>query len=211
MRPYLVGIAGGTASGKTTIAHKLVDTAGPNKADIVELDRYYRAQDHIELAARHSLNYDHPNALEFELLIEHLKMLRNGDAVGTPVYDFATHTRLKGQTIRVEPKPIIFFEGILTLCVPKLRELFDTTIFVDAPDDIRLTRRIERDIRERGRTRESAIEQWNATVQPMYQQFCEPSRAFAEMELDGTRFNDDQLRTLLDELIKRTSPEAVLA
>jgi uridine kinase len=121
MRPYLVGIAGGTASGKTTIAHKLVDTAGPNKADIVELDRYYRAQDHIELAARHSLNYDHPNALEFELLIEHLKMLRNGDAVGTPVYDFATHTRLKGQTIRVEPKPIIFFEGILTLCVPKLR------------------------------------------------------------------------------------------
>lgn len=211
MRPYLVGIAGGTASGKTTIAHKLVDTAGPNKADIVELDRYYRAQDHIELAARHSLNYDHPNALEFELLIEHLKMLRNGDAVGTPVYDFATHTRLKGQTIRVEPKPIIFFEGILTLCVPKLRELFDTTIFVDAPDDIRLTRRIERDIRERARTRESAIEQWNATVQPMYQQFCEPSRAFAEMELDGTRFNDDQLRTLLDELIKRTSPEAVLA
>ena len=211
MRPYLVGIAGGTASGKTTIAHKLVDTAGPNKADIVELDRYYRAQDHIELAARHSLNYDHPNALEFELLIEHLKMLRNGDAVGTPVYDFATHTRLKGQTIRVEPKPIIFFEGILTLCVPKLRELFDTTIFVDAPDDIRLTRRIERDIREHARTRESAIEQWNATVQPMYQQFCEPSRAFAEMELDGTRFNDDQLRTLLDELIKRTSPEAVLA
>jgi uridine kinase len=211
MRPYLVGIAGGTASGKTTIAHKLVDTAGPNKADIVELDRYYRAQDHIELAARHSLNYDHPNALEFELLIEHLKMLRNGDAVGTPVYDFATHTRLKGQTIRVEPKPIIFFEGILTLCVPKLRELFDTTIFVDAPDDIRLTRLIERDIRERARTRESAIEQWNATVQPMYQQFCEPSRAFAEMELDGTRFNDDQLRTLLDELIKRTSPEAVLA
>jgi uridine kinase len=211
MRPYLVGIAGGTASGKTTIAHKLVDTAGPNKADIVELDRYYRAQDHIELAARHSLNYDHPNALEFELLIEHLKMLRNGDAVDTPVYDFATHTRLKGQTIRVEPKPIIFFEGILTLCVPKLRELFDTTIFVDAPDDIRLTRRIERDIREHARTRESAIEQWNATVQPMYQQFCEPSRAFAEMELDGTRFNDDQLRTLLDELIKRTSPEAVLA
>ena len=211
MRPYLVGIAGGTASGKTTIAHKLVDTAGPNKADIVELDRYYRAQDHIELAARHSLNYDHPNALEFELLIEHLKMLRNGDAVDTPVYDFATHTRLKGQTIRVEPKPIIFFEGILTLCVPELRELFDTTIFVDAPDDIRLTRRIERDIRERARTRESAIEQWNATMQPMYQQFCEPSRAFAEMELDGTRFNDDQLRTLLDELIKRTSPEAVLA
>jgi uridine kinase len=211
MRPYLVGIAGGTASGKTTIAHKLVEIAGTNQADIVELDRYYRSQDHVDLTTRHSVNYDHPDALEFELLILHLKSLRYGEAVDTPIYDFATHTRLKGQTIRVEPKPIIFFEGILTLCVRELRELFDTTIFVDAPDDIRLTRRIERDIRERGRTRESAIEQWNATVQPMYQQFCEPSRAFAEMGLDGTRFNDDQLRTLLDELIKRASPEAVLA
>lgn len=204
MQPYVIGIAGGTASGKTTLARRLFGLALNEEAALIELDRYYRCQDHVELAARTRVNYDHPASLEFDLLMHHLRELRLGRSVRTPVYDFANHTRRVDDTTRVEPRPLIIVEGILVLAVPELRDLFDLRVFVDCPAHIRLERRIVRDVRERGRTREGVIEQWHATVQPMHEQFCEPSRESAHLLIDGSSSLDAPLASLWATISERT-------
>lgn len=203
MRSYLVGIAGGTASGKTTLTRRLFEVAGAQNAAVVELDRYYRCQDQIDTAARATANYDHPDSLEFELLIQHLRQLQAGTPVHTPVYDFAQHTRCKARSILVEPRPVILVEGILVFAVPQLRDLFDFRIFVDTPAELRLQRRTERDIRERGRTREGVLSQWNATVHPMHLEFCEPSRVAADMVFDGSTCCDAPVDTMWQDLLQR--------
>jgi len=193
MGSYLVGIAGGTASGKTTLARRLFEHASDEQVAVIELDRYYRRQDDMPMSSRVTANYDHPDSLEFDLLVEHLEQLQAGISVQTPVYDFENHTRCKKSTITVEPRPVILVEGILVFAVPKLCELFRTRIFVDAPADLRLSRRIERDVRERGRTRESVLQQWNSSVEPMHQAFCEPSRSAAHIIFDGATCCDAPL------------------
>jgi uridine kinase len=203
MGSYLVGIAGGTASGKTTLARRLFEHAGDAQVAVIELDRYYRCQDHMPMSARITANYDHPDSIEFDLLIEHLRQLQGGSAVETPVYDFEHHTRCKQSTITVEPRPIVVVEGILIFAVPKLCELFGTRIFVEAPSDLRLKRRTERDVRERGRTRESVIQQWNSSVEPMHQTFCQPSRSAAHIIFDGATCCDAPLDTMWEQLQER--------
>jgi uridine kinase len=185
LSPYFIGIAGGTAGGKTTFARMFRDSAPAGMVGLVYLDSYYRAQDDIPFVERTAVNYDHPDAFEFELLHEHLCALRNGQAVEMPHYDFTQHTR--GTAVEVfQPAPIILVEGILTLHDEAVRKFFDCTIFVDAPDAIRLERRIERDVLERNRTRTSVIDQWNNTVQPMHYEFCLPTKSLATHILSGT-------------------------
>jgi uridine kinase len=203
MGSYLVGIAGGTASGKTTLARRLFEYAGAAEVAIIELDRYYRCQDHVPISERATANYDHPDSLEFDLLIEHLKQLQTGAPIKTPVYDFERHTRLKERTITVEPRPIVLVEGILIFAVPKLCELFGARIYVDTPSDLRLKRRTERDIRERGRTRESVVQQWNSSVEPMHRTYCEPSRSAAHIVFDGATCCDAPLDALWQQLQER--------
>src|SRR5262249_40246937 len=153
-RPLVVGIAGGTGSGKTTVAHKLVSAMPPGRAVTVEHDAYYRNQAHLTPEERATINYDHPSSLETSLLVEHLRELRAGRAVDVPIYDFAHHTR-SAQTRRVAPAPVIVVEGILVFTEAALRELMDVKIFVDTDPDIRLMRRIRRDLEQRGRSFQS--------------------------------------------------------
>lgn len=182
---FIIGIAGGTASGKTTLANNLLTIGGSEKVAVVGLDRYYRTQDGIPPDQRALVNYDHPDALEYELLITHLNSIQHGDSIEAPVYDFATHCRDPHHTTHVDAKECIVIEGILAFAHPELVKLFDLKVFVDTPESIRFTRRFERDTRERGRTPESVHAQWQTTVQPMHLEFCEPSRAVADLIING--------------------------
>ena len=176
----VVGIAGGTGSGKTTVAAKLAAAMPPGRCVTLEHDAYYRDQGHLPPEGRARINYDHPSSLESELLAEHLRQLRAGRAVDVPIYDFATHTR-RPETRRVSPSRVIIVEGILVFTEPQLREQFDIKIFVDTDADIRLIRRIRRDLEQRGRTFQSIREQYYATVRPMHLQFVEPSKRWADL------------------------------
>jgi uridine kinase len=207
MTPFLIGIAGGTASGKSTLARRLALCAGSGQAEVIELDWYYRCQAHVDFERRASANYDHPDAVEFSLLIQHLRGLRSGVSVDCPLYDFASYTRALGATHRVEPRRVVIVEGILLFCHPDVRALLDTKIFTTAADDARLQRRIERDVRERGRTREGVVQQWEDTVHPMHMQFCEPARAFADRIVEDCGGTDAEFTALWEEL----SEEMVLA
>lgn len=203
MTAYLVGIAGGTASGKTTLTRQLLALAGEERAAVVELDSYYHNQDTRSMAERIAVNYDHPDAFEFNLLAQHLQLLRAGEAINCPVYNFAEHNRSKEQRIRIAARPIVFVEGILTLSIPTICNLFDFKIFVDAPDDLRLSRRLERDVRERGRAPEEVLHRWHSTVHPMYQQFCAPSRTSADLIVDGTSWDDVEVERMWEALVQR--------
>lgn len=196
MRPFLVGIAGGTASGKTTIARQLSRIGGIERVVVIELDRYHRSQEHLTDTERAALNYDHPAALEFELLIDHLRQLKSGKTIDIPRYDFATHCRDPIHTTQIAPKSIVIVEGILVFADAELCALFDLRVFVETPDDVRLTRRIERDTRERGRSAESVHAQWNDTVLPMHKKFCVPSKSAAEIVING----GDNLQTVSESL-----------
>lgn len=176
----VIGIAGGTGSGKTTIARKIHGALPPEKVDRIEHDSYYRNRQDLTYEARCQLNFDHPSSLETELLAEHLAALRGGRAVDAPIYDFTTHTRAR-ESRSVEPKEVLIVEGILVLAEPALREHMDIKIFVDTDSDIRAFRRIRRDIEERGRSFESIREQYYATVRPMHLQFVEPSKRWADL------------------------------
>lgn len=179
-RPLIIGIAGGTGSGKTTIAQAMAEEIGTDAAELILYDSYYRDQSHLSPAQRAAVNYDHPDALETELLIEHLRALLRGEAVDKPLYDFTTHNR-KAETERVEPKPVIIVEGLLVLADSELRGLLDLKIFIDTDPDLRIMRRLGRDITERGRTMEAVFEQYLKTVRPMHLRFVEPSRAQADI------------------------------
>ena len=178
--PLVMGIAGGSGSGKTTIVQSVVDIVGPEYVIQLPHDAYYRNQDHLTIEERTKINYDHPDSLENELMIEHIIALRSGRAVDRPVYDFGTHTR-SPETLRVEPQAVIIVDGILVLADPALRALMDLRIYIDTDADLRLMRRLRRDIIERGRTVESVLDQYETTVRPMHLQFVEPSKRYADI------------------------------
>lgn len=178
-RPLFIGLAGGSGSGKTTVAEDVVGRLN-GQVSLVQHDAYYRHQPELSYEQRTRVNYDHPSSLETELLVEHLEKLRSGVAIERPVYDFANHLR-SGETVRVEPAPVVVVEGILVLSETDLRSELDLKIFVDTDADLRLARRIERDITERGRTVESVLGQYFATVRPMHLEFVETSKRYADL------------------------------
>ena len=182
LNSIIVGIAGGTGSGKTTVAHYVVNYLGTEKGNtiLLEQDSYYKRNDHLSFSERVMLNYDHPDSIDFDLLVEHIKDLVAGKSIAKPMYDFTSHNR-KDETEKVDPAKIIIIEGILILAIPKLRELFDVKVFVDTDDDERLLRRIERDLKERGRSFDSIKEQYIKTVKPMHLEFVEPSKRYADI------------------------------
>lgn len=177
---FVIGIAGGSGSGKSTVAYEVLEAVGPTTAAIIELDSYYRDLSHLPMADRVVHNYDHPDAFEWPLLFEQVSALRDNQPVNVPVYDYTTHTR-SSAVHRQEPCPIIVVDGILALYEPELRALFDLAIFVDVDADLRLIRRMRRDISERGRTAEAVVEQYLATVRPMHESFVEPTKRYADV------------------------------
>jgi uridine kinase len=186
--PLVIGIAGGSGSGKTTVANEILKRIGAEKIGFFPHDAYYRDLNHIPLAERAAVNFDHPDSLETGLLVEHLIKQKKGIPVEMPVYDFTSHTRTP-ETIRINPQPIIIVEGILIFAEPDLRDLFDVKIFVDTDADIRLIRRLQRDITERGRTVSSVLEQYQKTVRPMHLEFVEPSKRYADVIIPEGGFN----------------------
>jgi uridine kinase len=197
--PLIIGIAGGTGSGKTTVAQKLAASIPPERCVIIEHDSYYRDLGHLAPEERDLVNYDHPDALESDLLIEHLRRLRAGQPVDVPAYDFVTHTR-KPRAQRVMPAPVIIVEGILVFVDEKLRAQLDIKIFVDTDADIRLIRRIRRDIEHRGRSFSSVREQYYRTVRPMHMAYVEPSKRWADLILPEGGDNRVALDVLLGRL-----------
>ena len=176
----IIGICGGTGSGKTTVANRILESVSRDEIIFLQQDSYYRNLDQMPLDFRRKVNFDHPDAIDNDLLVEHVRELKAGRTVELPVYDFKTHTRLP-ETLRTAPRPIIIIEGILVFNEERLRDEMDMKVFVDTPDDIRFIRRLRRDVAERGRTAESVIEQYLATVRPMHMQFVEPSKRHADV------------------------------
>jgi len=179
-KPIIIGVAGGTASGKTTVSQKILQLIGPDQLAYVEHDAYYRDLSHLPLAERQTLNFDHPDSLENELLIAHLETLRRGQPVDVPVYDFAQYIRTD-RVKRIEPKQVILVEGILIFVDRQLREMMDIKIYVDTPPDLRFIRRLQRDVAERGRSVQHVIDQYLDTVRPMHLEFVEPSKRSADV------------------------------
>jgi uridine kinase len=205
-RPLVVGIAGGTGSGKTTVARKLAHAMG-DRCVTIEHDSYYRDQSHLSFDERVSINYDHPSSLETALLVEHLRELRAGKPVHVPAYDFATHTRTRDRHV-LEPAKVIIVEGILVFTDAALRELMDVKIFVDTDADIRLMRRIRRDLEQRGRTFQSVRDQYYATVRPMHLEHVEPSKRWADLIIPEGGNNRVAIDVLLGRLARMTVDDA---
>lgn len=176
----IIGICGGTGSGKTTIARRIVETVGVHKVVLVEQDSYYRNLADMPLDERHQANFDHPDSIDSDMLVNHLVRLKQGLQVEMPLYDFVTHTRSDRIEI-IEPRPVVIVEGILIFAEPRVLDLLDVRVFVDTPDDIRLMRRLQRDINERGRTFERTLEQYERTIRPMHFEFVEPSKRHADI------------------------------
>lgn len=187
-KPILIGIAGGTGSGKSTVAKEVYGCLPENSIAVIEQDSYYKDQSNLSFEERIKTNYDHPDAFDTELLLEHLMMLQDGKAIDKPIYDFENHNRKK-ETIRVVPKNIIIVEGILILAEAELRDKFNIKIFVDTDADVRIIRRIQRDIKERGRTIDSVIEQYINVVRPMHLQFVEPTKRYADIIIPEGGYN----------------------
>ena len=179
MKPLIIGVAGGSGSGKTTVA-KAIDEAVGFASVLIDMDAYYKDQAHMTMAERHAVNYDHPDSLDLDLMVEQLSALASGRAVDKPVYDYAAHTRA-AQVVRVEPQDVIVVEGILLFADARLRALFDMKIFVEVADDVRFIRRLRRDIVERGRSLDSVINQYLGSVRPMHLEFVEPSKRYADV------------------------------
>jgi len=189
MEPVVVGVAGGTGSGKTTVAAEILRRAGTDHISLIQHDAYYKDLSDLPVAQRAMQNFDHPDALDNDLLIAHLKELKAGRPVEVPIYDFTTHARTT-RTLRVESHRVILLEGILIFSDQALRRLMDVRIYVDTDADIRFIRRLQRDIAERGRTMESVIHQYLATVRPMHQEYVEPSKRHANIIIPEGGFNE---------------------
>jgi uridine kinase len=215
-RPVTIGVAGGTGSGKTTVATRLLEHVGAHNIAYLPHDAYYYGLTDIPKVAGEMVNFDHPDALETSLLIEHIHRLQRGEPAQVPIYDFATHQRTP-ETRLVQPQPVILVEGILIFAEPALRTLFDVRIFVDAEADIRFIRRLRRDITERGRSVDSVIHQYLESVRPMHLEFVEPSKRYADVIIPEGGFNTvavnlvvDHIRNLLTSRVSQaaTSSEA---
>ena len=176
----IIGISGGTGSGKTTVANRILESVSASEVVFIQQDSYYRNLSDLPLDFQQVANFDHPDALDNELLVKHIKKLKAGEPFDLPLYDFKTNMRMN-ETRRIEPKPIVIVEGILIFADSRLLEQMDIKVFVDTPDDIRFIRRLRRDLAERGRTVESVIEQYIGTVRPMHMQFVEPSKRYADV------------------------------
>jgi len=208
----IIGICGGTGSGKTTVARRILDCVSDEHVTFLQQDSYYRNLGDMPVELRHAINFDHPDALDNDLFINHVKALRAGEAIGMPVYDFSIHTR-KNETIHIEPKPILIIEGILIFVDAALRAQMDIKIFVDTDDDLRFIRRLQRDVHERGRTVESVIKQYLETVRPMHQQFVEPSKRHADVIIPEGGYNEvgidlisGKIRTQLEKELSKRNP-----
>lgn len=180
METVVIGIAGGSGSGKTTLTNRLWKQFGQNEVSVINHDSYYRRHDELPFEQRCKLNYDHPDSFETDLLVRHLKALRAGQPVQVPVYDYTIHNRTD-KTVTVRPAPVILVEGILIFASPELCEQMDMKVFVDTDADVRILRRIMRDVKQRGRTLDSVVEQYLSTVKPMHEQFVEPSKRKADL------------------------------
>ena len=198
MDNILIGIAGGSGSGKTTLANKLVECFGSDEVSILRHDNFYKRHDDITYEERTRLNYDHPDAFDTELLSEHIRMLKSGQPVQMPVYDYTVHNR-SDEVVEVLPSPVIVLEGILIFAEKTLCDLMDIKVFVDTDADVRILRRILRDVKQRGRSLDSVVNQYLSTVKPMHEQFVEPSKRQADVIIPDGGYN----RVSLDMLIQR--------
>ena len=187
--PLIIGVAGGTGSGKTTVANVILERVGRDRIAYLPHDAYYRDLRNLPPEQKKAINFDHPNSLESELMVEHILKLKRNEPVDLPIYDFSTHSRTS-RTIRIEPHPVIIVEGILIFSEPDLRDLFDVKIYVDTSADIRFIRRLQRDIAERGRTMENVIQQYLSTVRPMHLEFVEPSKRYAHVIIPEGGLNE---------------------
>ena len=194
-----IGVYGGTGSGKTTIVSKIVSEFPTNEIQVISQDSYYKDTSHLTFDERCALNFDHPDAIDFPLLYQHVNSLKNGDNIEQPVYSFETHNRTK-ETVTVVPKKILIIEGILILNYPKLRSLFDLKIYIDADSDMRMERRVSRDISERGRTPEEVLNRYLNTLKPMHKQFIEPMKVHADITLENHQNTPLNLSELIDKI-----------
>jgi uridine kinase len=204
-RPIVIGVAGGSGSGKSTVVRRILESLGDDQVTVLEHDRYYRDRNDLRLEERAALNYDHPDALETDLLVRHLMALRTGRAVEVPAYDFTLHAR-KPVTETALPRKAVIVEGILIYADAALRDLMDVKVFVDTDADTRFIRRLRRDVAERGRTMESVIEQYQSTVKPMHLEFVEPSKRYADIIIPVGGYNTiaiDMMLTLIRSLTGR--------
>lgn len=184
----IIGIAGGTGSGKTTVVEQIVVELPKSEVCVISQDSYYKDTSHLSYDERVAINFDHPNSIDFELLVIHLKELRKGNSFEQPVYSFVDHNRT-GETITAQPKKVVIVEGILILTHPEIREMFDIKVYVHADSDERLIRRLKRDIAERGRDLKEVLERYQTTLKPMHQQFIEPTKEFADIIIPTNRYN----------------------
>ncbi|MFC2028475.1 uridine kinase [Chloroflexota bacterium] len=199
--PLIIGIAGGSGSGKTTVAQSILQRVGPERIAYLQHDQYYKDLSGLPPAQRAAINFDHPNSLETSLMIQHVEALRGGQPVEVPIYDFSTHSRTEN-TFTVQSRRVVLVEGILIFIESQLRELFDVKIYVDTDPDIRFIRRLQRDISERGRSMESVIKQYMATVRPMHLEFVESSKRFADIIIPEGGYNDAALDMVVSRIEK---------
>ena len=207
MSSFVIGVAGGSGSGKTTVVRRIVDSLGPEHVTLLDHDRYYRDRNDLRLEERAALNYDHPDSLETDLLVRHVRELKSGKAVEVPRYDFTRHARLMEKDT-FQPRRALIVEGILIFTDAALRDLMDIKVFVDTDSDTRFIRRLQRDVAERGRTMESVIDQYQTTVKPMHLEFVEPSKRYADVIIPLGGHNTvavDLLLTMLRSVSARQS------
>lgn len=199
----IIGIAGGTGSGKTTVVHQIMNELPDTEVGVISQDSYYKETHNLSFDERALINFDHPRAIDFELLVKHLKALKEGETIDQPVYSFIQHNRTD-DTVSTHPRKVIIVEGILILTNPELRDLFDVKVFVHADSDERLIRRLKRDISERGRDIDEVLTRYQNTLKPMHEQFIEPSKAFADIIIPNDKYNTvaiDVVRAVINQRI----------
>ncbi len=201
----IIGIAGGTGSGKTTVVHKILSKLPETEVGIISQDNYYKETNNLSFEERTKINFDHPRSIDFELLTHHLKDLKAGNPINQPIYSFVNHNRTE-DTIHTHPKKVMIVEGILIFTNPELRDLFDIKVFVHADSDERLIRRLKRDIAERGRDMEEVLERYQTTLKPMHDQFIEPTKAFADIIIPNDNYNTvaiDVVRAVIKQRLQK--------
>lgn len=197
----ILGIAGGTGCGKTTVVNQIVEELRNQEVEVISQDSYYKNTSHLTYEERVEINFDHPSSIDFELLIAHLKELKKGNPINQPIYSFIEHNRT-GETLKTEPKKVVIVEGILILTNPELRDLFDINIFVHADSDERLIRRLKRDLAERGRDINEVLTRYQTTLKPMHEQFIEPMKEYADIIIPNNKYNTvavDIVRTIISQ------------